>query len=363
MESNGPRTEDNRLDDLVGVSAWADRIRDDIRRVGPSDYNVLITGPTGTGKELIARALHAQSPRARRPFIAVDCAAVSGPLFTGHLFGHIRGAFTGATHPALGCFRAADGGTVLLDEIGELESEHQSKLLRLLQERSVTPLGSYESTPVDVRVIAATNRDLEQMVSEGTFREDLYYRLNVVSLQTSPLCERPEDIAPLAIHFLTRLASRMKAPPKQLSPACLECLRRQSWPGNARQLENFLTRAMLMSEGDTIHAGSISDAPSPVCPAIEPVSRATDQRPSLPVIPGKPLKSANPSAESYWPTMAEVEREHIRRTLEHTNFNQSATASLLQMHRQRLVRKIRAHRLPVPAFHRGRPKRNGEAGA
>ena len=183
---------------------------------GPEDRahasNVLITGPSGTGKELIARAIHAHSPRADKPFIAVDCAGVTGSLFAGHLFGHVKGAFTGAEHETLGCFRAADRGTIFLDEIGELDRELQGKLLRVLQERVVTPLGSHATVPVDVRVIVATNSDLEQMVAGGRFREDLFYRLNVVAVKTIPLRDRREDILPLAEYFLQKMAGRLGAP-------------------------------------------------------------------------------------------------------------------------------------------------------
>ena len=181
---------------------------------------VLIIGPSGTGKELIARAIHAHSRRAGKPFIAVDCAGVSGPLFAGHLFGHTKGAFTGAEKATLGCFRAADRGTLFLDEIGDLERDLQGKLLRVLQERLVTPLGSHTTLPVDVRVIAATNCDLKQMVAGGDFREDLYYRLNVVTIKTVPLRDRPEDILPLAQYFLQKIAGRRGARAIELSGDC-----------------------------------------------------------------------------------------------------------------------------------------------
>ena len=197
---------------FVGVSDWARAMRAEIRRVAPYSSSVLISGPTGTGKELIARAIHRHSPRRDRPFIAVDCAAVTGTLFTSHLFGHVRGAFTGADRATPGYFRAAHGGTLFFDEVGELEQELQAKLLRVLQERTVTPLGSHKEIAVDVRIITATNRDLGELVRTGKFREDLYFRLNVVSLKTIPLKDRLEDLGDLAEHILANIAiSRARA--------------------------------------------------------------------------------------------------------------------------------------------------------
>ncbi len=222
------------LGGIVGGSSWARDIHAKILAVAGCPSNVLITGPTGTGKELIARAIHAHSSRARQPFIPVDCAAVAGTLFASHVFGHLKGAFTGAGYAALGSFRAAHGGTIFLDEVGELECDMQMKLLRVLQQRVVTPLGSHEEIPVDVRVIAATNRDLARQMAEGQFREDLYYRLNVISLRTTPLRDRPEDIEPLARHFLDKLAVLHGLAPKRLSSAAVDRLRRYDWPGNVR---------------------------------------------------------------------------------------------------------------------------------
>ena len=174
------------LEAILGHSEWVERTRAVIRAVAAFPSSILITGDSGTGKELIARAIHALSPRFAHRFIPVDCASITGPLFASHMFGHLKGAFTGASYNAVGCFRAADGGTIFLDEIGELDLELQAKLLRVLQERVVTPVGSHDGAPVDVRILAASNRDLQQAVAAGRFREDLYFRLNVVSIQTSP---------------------------------------------------------------------------------------------------------------------------------------------------------------------------------
>jgi transcriptional regulator with PAS, ATPase and Fis domain len=240
------------IETLVGVSDWIKALRAEILRIAPHPSSVLISGPSGTGKELAARAIHFHSPRAMQPFIAVDCAAINGPLFTSHVFGHVKGAFTGADHAAIGCFRAADRGTIFLDEIGELELEFQAKLLRVLQQRTVTPVGGHTGVAVDVRILAATNCDLKAMVQAGRFREDLYYRLNVLSLKTIPLKDRTEDIGVLAEHVLARLALRYGMPVKRLSPHWLDCMRRHDWPGNVRELENFLERIAL-SDGQETH--------------------------------------------------------------------------------------------------------------
>jgi DNA-binding NtrC family response regulator len=338
---------------IVGGSPWARSIRAEILAVASCPSNVLITGPTGTGKDVIARAIHAHSPRAGRPLIPVDCAAIAGTLFASHIFGHCKGAFTGAGHATLGAFRAAHGGTIFLDEIGDLESEMQMKLLRVLQQRTVTPLGSHEEIPVDVRVIAATNRDLAREVARGRFREDLYYRLDVISLRTTPLRDRPEDIETLAHFFLAKLSVLHGLAPKKLTAAALDCLRRHDWPGNVRQLENVLERAVFLTKGDLIDDEAIwlgerqdvlqaTDAPS--CRDVAPES------PSDNTLPAAAASMATASCLStsdaaHWSTMAEMEREHIRRTLERTFYNQSETARLLGIERHQLARKIRKYGL------------------
>jgi DNA-binding NtrC family response regulator len=339
---------------IVGVSPWAHFIRQEILNVATHQSNVLITGPSGTGKELIARAIHYHSRRAARAFIAVDCAAMSGSLFASHMFGHVKGAFTGASHSTLGCFRAADGGTVLLDEIGELEPEFQAKLLRVLQQRTVMPLGSYEEIHIDVRIIAATNGDLEKMVSLGRFREDLYYRVKVISLTTAALKDRPEDIEVLAEQFLARSADRNGVPRKRLSRGCLECMRSHDWPGNVRELENFVERATLLTKEDEIyphafhhHGGENHFA----------ARRAGDQAPPAPTFlafPSHGPSTSIPAAVDLsgpFPTLADVEREHIRRTLERTNHNQTLAAGLLGISRKQLARKIKKHEIEIARFH------------
>jgi two-component system nitrogen regulation response regulator GlnG len=338
---------------VVGVSRWAEEIREQIAAVAACPSNVLITGPTGTGKEVIARAIHALSPRGGKPFIPVDCAAISGTLFAGHIFGHMKGAFTGAGNSTLGCFRAAHGGTIFIDEIGELECDAQTKLLRVLQQRTVIPLGSHQEIPVDVRVIAATNRDLVEDISGGRFREDLYYRLNVISLHTEPLRLRPEDIPILARHFLDKLAVMHGVAPKRLSAEVLECLQAYHWPGNVRELENTLERATFLSRLEDILVKDLmlGNRSSP---------EGDRSNEGIPII-GNPVNIGEiPASEccsdnngncclavmdGHWRTMEEVEREHLRRTLDLTNFNQSAAARLIGIERHQLARKIRKYEL------------------
>jgi transcriptional regulator with PAS, ATPase and Fis domain len=352
----------NSADGIVGVSHFAERIRRRIMKIAPHFSTVLITGPSGTGKELIARAIHVHSPRVDKPFIAVDCAGVTGPLFAGHLFGHVKGAFTGAEHMALGCFRAADGGSVFLDEIGELDRDLQGKLLRVLQERVVTPLGSHAAVPVDVRVIAATNRNLEQMIDSGHFREDLYYRLNVVSVKAIPLKDRLEDIAPLTQYFLQKIAGRLGALSKELSRYCSDCMLRHDWPGNVRELENFLEQAVLISSERMIRPDTVSDVPNRTCICPIGASLGRRQRPCLPLSDGiataaQAVPTDTTASVVLWPTLAQLELDHIQRTLERTGYNQSAAADLLGLHRQQLLRKIKKYRLDSSSSRPGRPNK------
>lgn len=355
----GKTTGQAALEAIVGKSDWACQIRSVIAGIAPFPSGVVITGPSGTGKELIARAIHALSPRAAKRFIPVDCASITGTLFASHMFGHTKGAFTGATFAAMGCFRAADGGTIFLDEIGELELDLQAKLLRVLQERVVVPVGSHDGIPVDVRVVAATNRDLRREVAAGRFREDLYYRLNVISLQTLPLRERSEDIEILANHFLSKFAVEEGMPLKRLGLAAREHLRRYGWPGNVRELENSIERAILFSPGNDI----LPD----VLPSLEVALESQSAAPStvLSVVVATPeaqvlssdtlpMPSRCPE-DGHWLTAAEVERDHIQRTLEHTGYNQSATARLLGIDRHQLRRKAARFGLDLSQSKAGRP--------
>jgi len=350
---------------IVGNSTDTLRLKADISRVAPFTSNVLITGPSGTGKELVAREIHAQSPRAKQPFIPVDCASMVGELMSSQLFGHVAGAFTGANCNALGAFRAADRGTLFLDEIGELDYPLQAKLLRVLQEHVVTPVGSHESQPIDVRVIAATNRDLHAEVVSNSFREDLYYRLHVVHLQTTALEQRPEDVCALANCFLENLASE-GLPNCSLAHDAIDELLNFHWPGNVRQLRNVLEQAVIDSDSriitaDLLHriislsfthsgkngSGGVGTGESQFDnrPAGGHRESSRDSGP-----PGIQLNApaTRPSFnrhEETWISLAQLEKEHLRRTLEHTYFNRSAAARLLGVTRQSLLRKIKHHGL------------------
>ncbi|MEY3204619.1 MAG: Transcriptional regulatory protein ZraR [Planctomycetota bacterium] len=356
------------IERIAGVSAWAEQVRRSIELVSVHQSNVLILGPSGTGKELIARAIHACSRRSARPFIPVDCAVTTGTLFASHMFGHMKGSFTGATSATLGCFRAADSGTIFLDEIGEMELELQAKLLRVLQQRVVVPVGSHEEMPVDVRVLAATNRDLTKEVEAGRFREDLFYRLNVVTIRTLPLRERPEDIPVLAERYLAELSARHGMPLCTLSPTAIEVLQSYAWPGNVRELENVLERAVMFSSGDEIDPdaltglmkaggplggaasasgpmaaattqGIVSPTPLPGVFRVEPKMRSASAAPT-PAAAGEPDASGNG-----WPTLADVERVHLEKTLAATMQNKSLAAKMLGIDRSVLRRKLKSYGL------------------
>jgi len=336
---------------LVGNSDWVCQIQADIGAVAPYSSNVLVSGPSGTGKELIARAIHAKSPRADAPFIPVNCAAISGTLFESHMFGHLEGAFTGSSYAALGCFRAASGGTIFLDEIGELEPSMQAKLLRVLQEGTVVPVGSHEELTIDVRVVAATNRDLIDAVSGGQFREDLYYRLAVVSLKTLPLSDRPEDIELLADFLLSSQSIKHGLPFKPLSPAALDKLQRHHWPGNVRELQNVLERAAIFSHGALIEPVDIGFDGIRSQDPQNPNAAARFQPESI-----EPNDWHFPSPiDGQWPSMEECERQFLAATLQHTRSNQAAAARLLGMDRSVLRRRIKKLGLDISQSTPGRP--------
>ncbi len=245
---------------IVGASSIIRRLLELVDRVAPRDTTVLITGESGTGKELIARALHSQSPRHERPFIAVNCAALSDALFESELFGHEKGAFTGAISLKKGRFELAQGGTIFLDEVGELAPGLQAKLLRVLQQREFERVGGTQPHPLDIRVIAATNRDLSDDVREGRFREDLYHRLNVVTLDSPPLRERKEDIPLLARYFLQRSSDRCKRHVQGISPEAEEMLLQYAWPGNVRELENAMERAVVLGVSELVLPEDLPEA-------------------------------------------------------------------------------------------------------
>ena len=271
---------------MVGRSESMRALWEMVRTIAPTDATVLITGESGTGKELVAKAVHAASRRARGPFVAVNCAALTESLRASELFGHEKGAFTGADKKHEGHFLKADGGTIFLDEIGEMPLSMQVKLLRVIQEREVLSVGGNKAVPVDVRIIAATNRDLAKEVAAGTFRQDLYYRLNVVTLALPPLRERADDIPLLAQHFMARFADKNNKNIKGFTPGAMDRLVRYAWPGNVRELENVIERASILLLGEHIserelperfaasQGDALTDALTTDCPTLEDVERA-----------------------------------------------------------------------------------------
>ena len=282
----------------------------------------MITGETGTGKEMVARKIHYHSDRAEKPFIPVDCTTLTGPLFESQLFGHVKGAFTGAIHDTLGFFRAADGGTIFLDEISEIPSDLQAKLLRVLQEGIVTPIGSTRGYPINVRVLCAANRDLHDMVKKNEFRADLFYRINVVNLEIPPLRQRRDDILPLANHFLNNQAMFYDEPPKQLSGRSEQLLLTYHWPGNVREVANAMERAYVLSTAEIVD-------PSALPKEILASAYSTQ--------PGSPL-----------PTLDDAQSRLIAEALHLTEGRKAATAKILGIDRRRLNRLIEKLNIKAP---------------
>jgi DNA-binding NtrC family response regulator len=248
---------------LVGAGTAMDRLKEALAAVAPSDYTVLIRGESGTGKELVARAIHQASRRAEGPFITVNCPAIPDQLLESELFGHVKGAFTGADRARQGLFQAAHGGTIVLDEIGDIGPAVQTKLLRAVHEQEIRPVGSSENLRIDVRILAATNQNLESKIKSGSFREDLFYRLNVLTVQVPSLAERREDIPELASHFLGLTCHEMKMPLKEAAPAALSYLASRCWPGNVRELLNFVRRLAVFSPGQVVDLATIRLVESP----------------------------------------------------------------------------------------------------
>jgi transcriptional regulator with GAF, ATPase, and Fis domain len=303
---------EHNFEEIIGGSATWQKLVTQIESIAASEASVLITGETGTGKELVARALHSRSPRRGRPLVKVNCGAISAGLVESELFGHVKGAFTGALAKRVGRFELADGGTLFLDEVGELPLETQVKLLRALQEHEFEPVGSSQTVRVDVRIIAATNRDLTQAIREGRFRSDLFYRLNVVPLHVPPLRERAADIGPLALYFLGRHAKKAGKPIRGIATATLERLVAYHWPGNVRELENLIERGVVLSGGPTLELDAhLLHLPAPPPPPTSEVAAAValnGERDSSP--PGADTPSA----------LEEVERRHILVVLERTGW-------------------------------------------
>jgi DNA-binding NtrC family response regulator len=310
--------------ELVGNSEPMRQIYALIEQVAPSSASVLITGESGTGKELVARTIHNLSPRKNAPFVAINCSAIPETLMESELFGHEKGAFTGAAGRRQGCFELANSGTLLLDEIAEMPTLLQAKLLRVLEERSVRRLGSPHEIPIDVRLLAATNKDPREAIRNGTFREDLLYRLNVITIDLPSLRERKEDIPLLAHHLVTQLAERHNRPARFLAPSALEALRSHDWPGNVRELRNAIERAVIICSGEEIERHHL--APYPVDQRARVRSEDTV---TLPV--GTPIE--------------EVERQMILRTLQKTENNKTRAAELLRISLKTLHNKLRLYRL------------------
>lgn len=309
--------------ELIGNSAPMREIYSLIEQVAPSSASVLITGESGTGKELVARTIHQLSPRRDKPFIGINCSAIPETLMESELFGHEKGAFTGAASRRQGCFELADGGTLLLDEIAEMPEMLQAKLLRVIEERSLRRLGSRKEVAIDVRLLAATNKQPEEAVAKGTLREDLLYRLNVFRLQLPALKDRKDDLPILAQYLVEKLAERHGRPAKFLSPAALTALQFHAWPGNVRELRNVIERAVIICSGDQIERHHF--APYPID---QRERHRNEDTITLPV--GTPLE--------------EVERQMLMRTLQKTKNNKTRAAELLGISLKTLHNKLNLYR-------------------
>ncbi len=330
------KTKPTAAGEIVGRSPAMQEVFKLIGRAANSDATILVTGPTGAGKELVARALWSNSPRADRPFVTVNCAAIPGQLLESELFGHTKGAFTGAHEDRKGKFAQAHGGVILLDEVGDMPLPLQAKMLRVLQEREVYPVGAVKSTTIDVRVVAATNRDLAADVAEGRFREDLYHRLNVVPIKLPPLAHRKEDIPALVDHFLEKIAVAFNEPQKTVTPEAMETLRNHPWPGNVRELENAVRRAVLMAPGATI---SRENLPS------DPVSFPAGWRGegAIPATLEQGVVAAMegvPEGAIHHRIVSRVERALIEEALRRTGGVQTKAAALLGVNRNTLMKKV-----------------------
>jgi len=300
---------------MVFKSARFREVYDLTLQVAESDANIMILGESGTGKELIAGTVHGNSRRADRPFVSLNCAALSDTLLESQLFGHVRGAFTGAIINQKGLIEEADGGTLFLDEIGDVSPAVQAKLLRVIQEKDFMAVGSTRSKKVDVRFVAATNKDLQREVLEGRFREDLYYRLNVITIDLPPLRERREDIEPLALHFLKIYTARMKKELRGIDVDALQLMQQYDWPGNVRELENVMERAVILARTEMI------------TPALLPIGAIRER--TAAIVEPAPLVA-----------LEEIERRHIEAVLARTGFHKSRSAEILGISRKTLDRKI-----------------------
>ena len=320
------RTQLGEESEIVGVSAALEQVKQNVMQAAPSRATVLIRGESGVGKELIARAVHFASPRQDGPFVCLNCAALSESLLESELFGHEKGAFTGATERKIGKFESADQGTLMLDEIGEMSPSIQAKFLRVLEGHPFERVGGNQPIEVDVRVIAATNRDLEVAVAEGRFRRDLYFRLHVVEILVPPLRKRPEDVELLAYHFLDRFKAETGRQLSGFSKSAMDQLRKYRWPGNVRELKNMVERAVVLCRSDEIGVDNLT---------LSNLSTASESTEIDPLDSG-----------SYRPmSLSDIERIHIQQTLEHNEWNKSRTATILGVERSTLDRKIKRYNI------------------
>lgn len=321
-------------DDIIGKSAAMTALLNTVELAAPSDASILITGGSGTGKELIASAIHYNSPRKDMPFIKINCAAITETLLESELFGHERGSFTGAEKRRKGRFLQAHGGSILLDEIGEMSLAMQAKLLRVLQEKEVTPVGSEENIKVDVRVIASTNRDLKKMAEDGQFREDLYFRLNVVTLEIPPLSARSEDVPSLALHFLKLFSEKNRRDIKGFTPDAMDAMIRYGWPGNVRELMNSIERAVVLARSDYL---SVADLPFS-----EQMAEGTNSDMDETETDSRLSLGSEGRTNGDLP-LADIEREAVLRTLEAAGGNRSEAARRLGITRKTLLKKLRLY--------------------
>jgi formate hydrogenlyase transcriptional activator len=344
------RSEHN-FEEIVGNSPALLALLQQVDQVAPTDATVLISGETGTGKELIARAIHKLSGRKERALVKVNCSAISAGLVESELFGHVKGAFTGAIEKRIGRFELANGGTIFLDEVGELPLETQVKLLRVLQEHEFEPVGSSRSMEVDVRLIAATNRDLQAAMCAGRFRDDLFYRLNVFPIHVPPLRERPSDIPSLALFFVSRFARQFGKRAEAISQETMDRLTQYSWPGNVRELQNIIERAVVLSHGPTLSVG-MEQISGPENNSNRALAAAAASPSAATSVIGLPALAPNSSSSDQPQTLAEIQRRHVLEMLEQTSWiieGDNGAAKRLDLHPNTLRSRMKKLGILRPA--------------